>query len=444
MRRSIAVLSISFATHFCSHADPTSGPASDPTPAAAPAPVAAAPAPAAAAPAAQAIPTYRVPVDGLPAIGDSRALVTVVEFTDYQCPFCRRADSTVARLRAEYGDDLRLVVAERPLPMHDRARPAALAALAADAQGKLDALHGRLFALKSLDDDAILGAAKEAGLDMTRFDRDRQVAATYLTQSEKLADSLGVRGTPTFFVNGRAVIGAQPYDVFKRVVDEQLAAARAMVRSGVHPQDVYARTIAGGLETLADDEDAPGGSCHGHSCGDAKDAPGEKVEAVRIDGAPFRGSSRAAITVVEFADFECPYSAKAEATLKALEDAHPNDVRVVFKHRPLDFHDHSRLAAKASLAADAQGKFWPMHDRLFAAGASFDRAGLDGVARDLGMDVARFDRDLDDPSLEQRLRADETDADALKINGTPTFFVNGHRVIGAQPLAQFEAALKKD
>src|SRR6202034_3820597 len=105
---------------------------------------------------------YRVPVDGLPDIGDPRALVTIVAFTDYQCPYCRRAEATLIQLRESYGGQVRIVVAEKPLPMHDRARPAALAALAASNQGAYYLMRARLYA-GPLDDGAITKAASDIG-----------------------------------------------------------------------------------------------------------------------------------------------------------------------------------------------------------------------------------------------------------------------------------------
>ena len=121
MRAAIVLLaSVAVTVLGCSHAT------GDPSPAPAPAAVANTELPAG-VPVAK---TYRVPVDGLPAMGDARALVTIVAFTDYQCPYCRRAEATLTQLRESYGSQVRVVVAEKPLPMHDRARPAAIAALA--------------------------------------------------------------------------------------------------------------------------------------------------------------------------------------------------------------------------------------------------------------------------------------------------------------------------
>jgi protein-disulfide isomerase len=150
------------------------------------------------------------------------------------------------------------------------------------------------------------------------------------------------------------------------------------------------------------------------------------------------------VTIVAFSDFECPYCVKAEATLRAVEAAHPREVRVVFKNRPLPLHAHARIAALAGLAAERQGRFWELHDRMFArGGVALDRAGLAKLAADAGLDAARFARDLDDPALAARVARDEADGDALGVKGTPTFFVNGHRIVGAQPATTFEAAIAR-
>ncbi|MGO8998713.1 MAG: DsbA family protein [Polyangiaceae bacterium] len=444
--RASIIVALALASQGCSHAVSTG---SGPDPAAA-SPVGqtgqdTAPS---GAPAPRAVDIYRVPIDGLPSIGNPDAPVTIVEFTDYQCPYCQRAEQTIAKLRATYGDALRVVIAERPLPFHDRARPAALAALAADAQGKFEAMHTHLFALGgALADGSIVAAAQAAGLDLTRFESDRNNAP--LAPSEQLADHIGVSGTPTFFVSGRRVVGAQTYETFRDVVEERLVAARALVATGVRPRDVYAGLTANGLDhVVADAKEAKddGAGCGAKDCNDGPDdsPTGDAVEPVPVDGAPARGPSRASITIVSFGDFQCPYSAKAEATLRALETAHPGDVRIVFKNLPLPMHSQARVAARAALAADEQGHFWDFHDRLYAhAGAPLDRAGLDKIAADVGLDAARFASDIDDPKIVARLARDEADAATLHVKGTPTFFVNGHRVVGAQPIAAFEAAIAK-
>jgi protein-disulfide isomerase len=410
---------------------------------------AALPAPAGGAPqSAPAAPVYRVPLDeSLPSIGNPRALVTVAAFVDYECPYCRKTQQTLERLLSTYPHDLRVVVVEHPLPMHAHARSAALAALAAAEQGRFEAMHAHLFAA-GLDDGAIELAAAEAGLDVGRFDAGRASpeTAAALDRALQLASQIGVTGTPTFFVNGRRIVGAQPYDVFRQVVDERLAAARQLVATGVRPSRVYEQTIASGLPTVIEDEDGAGHACNDEGCQHGKGdgtGIGDTMETVPTSGAPSRGPASAPITVVLFSDYQCPFCARAEPIVRSLEQAHPGDVRVVFKNMPLPMHDHAWLAAKAALAAGEQGKYWEYHDALFAHQSALDRASLERYAADLGLDTRRFARDLDDARLDARLQADVSDADALGIKGTPTLFVNGRRVVGAQPLAMLESAAAK-
>jgi protein-disulfide isomerase len=412
----------------------------------APAPI---PAPAGVAPqTAPAAPIYRVPLDeDLPSIGDPRALVTVAAFFDYECPYTRRVQQTIERLLSTYPRDLRVVVVEHPLPMHTHARPAALAALAAADQGQFEAMHARLLT-DALDDGAIETAAAQVGLDVGRFDADRASPETSaaLDREVQLASQIGVTGTPTFFVNGRRVVGAQPYDVFRQVVDERLAAARQLVASGVRPSRVYEQTIANGLPSVAADDDGAGHACDDEGCQHGKGddtGVGAAVETVPTTGAPSRGPASASINVVLFSDYQCPFCARAEPIIRSLEQAHPGDVRVVFKNMPLPMHEHAWLAAKAAVAAGEQGKYWEYHDALFAHPNALDRASLERYAADLGLDSRRFANDLDDPSIDARVKADVADADALGVKGTPTLFVNGHRVVGAQPLATIESAAAK-
>jgi protein-disulfide isomerase len=406
-------------------------------------------APTAGAPAAApADPVYRVPIDDEPSLGDPRALVTVVAFVDYECPYCRKAGATLERLRATYAADLRIVPVMHALPMHARARPAALAAIAAGMQGRFEPMHARLLA-GALDDASIEERARAIGLDVARFDADRAgpAAARALDRAAELGARIGVTGTPTFFVNGRRVAGAQSYDVLRAVVDERLAAARELMRSGVRADRVYAETMAAGLPSVAPDDEGAGRACNGEGtegCARGKgDIPraGGVVESVPTSGAPARGPGNASVTVVLFSDYQCPFCAKEEPVLRAFEQAHPGDVRVVFKNLPLPMHENARLAAKAALAAAEQGRYWEYHDALFAHQDALDRGSLERYAEAVGLDARRFARDLDGPALDARIEADVADAEALSVKGTPTLFVNGRRVVGAQPIAVLESAL---
>jgi protein-disulfide isomerase len=139
-----------------------------------------------------------------------------------------------------------------------------------------------------------------------------------------------------------------------------------------------------------------------------------------------RGPHDARVTIVEYGDFECPACAGVEPGLRQLLALHPRDVRLVYRHFPLEFvHPHALLAAEAAEAAAGQGQFWAMHDRLFAHQSRLDRPHLDGYAADLGLDLGRFRAELDDEIYRQRVREHLAGGEASGVRGTPGLFVNG-------------------
>jgi protein-disulfide isomerase len=160
-----------------------------------------------------------------PAKGSANAPIEMIEFSDFQCPFCLRADPTVRQVLSTYGDRIRFVYRHYPLPNHPNARPAAEAAACAGEQGKFWPYHDRLFAnpTKLSDADLKQGAA-ELGLNTAQFNAcvDTHKLKAQVDADIKDGEEAGVNGTPAFFVNGRMISGAQPYDVFKKMIDEEL------------------------------------------------------------------------------------------------------------------------------------------------------------------------------------------------------------------------------
>jgi protein-disulfide isomerase len=155
---------------------------------------------------------------------------------------------------------------------------------------------------------------------------------------------------------------------------------------------------------------------------------------IPIAGAPAKGPADARITLVEFSDFECPYCSKAALKVQAILDAYPKDARLVYKQYPLPDHPHAKMAAEAALAALAQDKFWPMHDKLFANGRHLSAETIAGIAKDIGLDMEKFQADMQSASVKQALRKDIADGDKVDIQGTPTIFVNGKRYNGGLEL----------
>lgn len=149
--------------------------------------------------------------------------------------------------------------------------------------------------------------------------------------------------------------------------------------------------------------------------------------AVPIDtsGAPFMGRADAPVEIVEFSDFECPYCSRVKPLTDKIMESYPDQVKLVFKHFPLSFHKQAKPAALASMAAQKQGKFWEFHDLLFANQKSLSPERIRAIARELDLDMARFDRDLKDPEQARGLEKDMQDGQKAGVRGTPTIFVNG-------------------
>jgi protein-disulfide isomerase len=153
---------------------------------------------------------------------------------------------------------------------------------------------------------------------------------------------------------------------------------------------------------------------------------------------PVRGNPKAPVTIVMYSEFQCPFCSKVVPTLGELLALYPNDLRFVWKHLPLPFHESALLASEAALAAGEQGKFWQMHDRLFANQDKLDPASLEEHAKAIGVDVAKFKLALDSGKFRKRVEADLQLAKEAKISGTPTFLINGEMFTGAQPLEAFK------
>lgn len=143
---------------------------------------------------------------------------------------------------------------------------------------------------------------------------------------------------------------------------------------------------------------------------------------------PFKGAEKAPVTVTVFSDFQCPYCAKVSPLLDQIVGQYPKEVKVVHKSFPLKSHQFAMPAAIAALAAHRQGKFWEMHDAIFANYASLSDEKLSEFAKNLGLDLDQFNKDRNDPRLQQEVEAELESGLKAEVRGTPTIFVNGRRV----------------
>jgi protein-disulfide isomerase len=395
---------------------------------------------------------YRVPVEGrLPQQGPDDALVTLVLFSEFQCPFCSRVEPTVTRIVQEYGRDVRVVWMNNPLGFHPNAMPAAIAAMEAFEQGgnaKFWALHALLFEHQAdLSRPNIETYAQQAGLNMAqlRAALDNNEHQAIITAQQQLAQGLGASGTPSFFINGRNLRGAQPFEAFKMVIDEELAKARALVAAGTPRARVYAETIRNGHTTqqmLA----APAGAAPGAAAPAAAPARPTRVELAIPAGAPSKGPANAPVVIQEISDYQCPFCSRVLPTIEQLMTAFPNQIRLVWRDLPLPFHPNAHIAAQAAREVQRQGgdeKFWAYNAKLFENQRDLTRETLERLATELGgINMAQFRQALDTERHKAAVDADMAAAQAVGINGTPGFVINGTVISGAVPYEQFEAAVR--
>ncbi len=384
----------------------------------------------------------RIPIGDSAIYGDPNALVTVIEFSDFQCPYCNKGANTLKQLVKKYPKDVRIVFKHHPLSFHKQAPDASRAAMAAGEQGKFWEMHDLLFqnysAFKSNAQDMkgyTAGFAGQLGLDVEKFkkDFDKPEYKATIDRDMKLAASIGVRGTPHFFINGSRMSGAQPLNAFEDVFKKRLDEAKKMIASGTPKSKVYAAAVE-----------------KNYKAAEAKKpnkAPQTKVSMVPVGpNDMIKGNTTdPLVTIVEFSEFQCPYCVKGMTVVNEIMKNHSKDVRFVFKHLPLNFHPQAEPAARAALAAGKQGKFWEMHDLLFERQKELktNKDLFNQLAKQLGLNMGKFETDMNDPALAAQIKADMALASKVGARGTPNFFVNGVQIVGARPYPSFKAEIEK-
>jgi len=384
---------------------------------------------------------YKVPLKGNePQKGPDDALVTIVEISDFECPFCGRVEPTLKQVQDKYGKDVRVVWLNNPLPFHKNAKPAANAALEAQAQ-KGDkgfwAMHEKMFAnQKALTTDNLEKWAKELGLNMSKFKKalaDDKYGKT-IQEQQALASSLGARGTPAFFVNGRNLRGAQPLPAFTALIDEELTKAKALVAKGTPKAKVYETIISTG-ETGPKTQPAAA----------APDA--NKVYDIPVPKkAPSKGSAKAKVVIQEFSDFQCPFCSRVNPTIAQVVKEYGDKVQIVWRDYPLPFHKDAQPAAQAAREVFAQKgdkAFWAYHDLLFQNQKALSRENLEKFAEQVGgIDMKAFKAALDSGKHKAAVDADMAAVTKAGARiGTPSFFINGKLLQGAQPYPAFKTAI---
>jgi protein-disulfide isomerase len=338
----------------------------------------------------------------LPVRGEPSAAAVILVFADFQCDTCAKIEPTLEEVRKTFPKDVQIVFKHFPAPEHAQAALAHEAAVEAGRQGKFWEMHDLLFAhQQKLSRADLEGYARQLKLNMPAFTRALTQHTHRAAVERDIVEgrALGVTSTPTIYLNGRRAAGLPPTPSIVAAVRSVLTGAEAPVTVPMTSFD--------------------------------------------LTGSPAKGPADAPVTIVEFSDLQCTFCRRSNPTVAQVLERYPGKVRLVFKHFPLDFHKDAALAHRAALAANEQGKFWEMHDLIFANQERMGRDDLIAHAKTLGLDMPRFLKDFDDSRFIAFVDRDLAEGTKLGVDGTPTFFINGTALVGAQPLDAFTAIIDK-
>ncbi|MFU8803155.1 MAG: DsbA family protein [Bradymonadaceae bacterium] len=375
-----------------------------------------------------------IPLEGSHFLGREDAPITIVTFTSMQCPYCGRLSQTLHELVDE-NPDVKVVFKHFPLGFQEQAGPASRAILAAGEQGKFWEMHDGIFhnlpMLSGQPQLLFLGLATELDLDVERFraDFERPEYAEVIARDMELGRELGVQGTPASFMNGELFGGAQPREVFEAGLERQRGVLAVLKADGVDSKSLYREATAVNMAAGKHEAPAPEAAPSRAAAAPAAFIPVN-------DDDPMHGNlDDPLITIVEFASYPCPFCAKGQKTLAEIEKNYEGQVRFVFKQFPLSFQEHAELASLAALAAKEQGKFWEVHRWLFENQRAIHTIGahLD----ELELDKEAFEAALNDEAIIAHMRRDIKLGEENGVRGTPAFFINGVRLVGAHPYPLF-------
>ncbi len=386
-----------------------------------------------------------IPARAITALGDPNAPVTIVEYSDYQCPFCRRHNQeTMPLLITNYIDTGRVyyVFKDFPIaslhPLAYRLHEAALCVSDVTGTEGYWQAHDRFFAdaeffrVDSIAemDAVILEVFAEMGLPDISACLENNTYADVVQAGVNEGAQLSVTGTPAFFINGYPVTGAQPYNVFEYAIGLAESGQLASAYEQAGPRDGKAQATATAQALLP------------------KEIP--------LDDEPAKGDPNAPITIVEYSDYQCPFCLRHfEQTMPQLQayiDA--GQVRYVFKDFPLHaIHPQAQKAHEAARCArelGGDGMYWVMHDLLFANQARWAEPPvpehipvLKELAAEAGLPPAKFNTCLDSGKYYDAVNAEVDEGLQLGVRGTPAFFINGYLLSGAQPFSVFQQAVEQ-
>ena len=349
--------------------------------------------------------------------GAQNAPITLTEYADFHCHFCKVVKPTLDQLMKNYPGKIRWIFHHYPLSTTPGAGSFLTheASVCAQEQGKFWEFYDKVFALAQAPQESDLqNIAQEINLDKTKFQECLKSGRNqnFLLQEKNEGSQKGIQGTPTLYVNDQLVAGAYPYDHFVGVVEGILNPGKAPAMPKPAPPQ----------------------------------PPAPAAGPVKFDdlkGRPSLGPKEAPITLVEFSDFHCPFCKKVTPTLEQLMKNYQGKIRRVWRQYPLSFHQGASHTSEASECAHEQDKFWEYHDKLFETqGGPRDDAALVKLAQDVKLDKKKFEKCLASGKYKDLVQKEITRGNQVGVQGTPAVFVNGTLVSGAQPYENFDRVVQ--
>ena len=230
-----------------------------------------------------------------------------------------------------------------------------------------------------------------------------------------------------------------PIVVAALIIGAAIVAGAMLVRSSLEASTVQLAALTEAVESAP----AAAPAAPSRAARPSRPDPNRRYS-VNTKGSPVKGNPDAKIAVVEFSDFQCPFCGRVTPTLDQIQREYGDQVRVVFKHLPLRIHPKAPGAHAAAEAAHQQGKFWEMHDLIFANQREMSEEKYIVYAEQIGLDADRFKKDVVAASTKKRIDADAAEASKLGVTGTPGFFVNGRFLSGAQPFSSFKTIIDEE
>jgi protein-disulfide isomerase len=346
-----------------------------------------------------------VNVAGKPIRGDKNAKLTLVEFTDYECPFCgRHFRDTAPKILQDYIETgkIRYVFSDLPLSMHSHAKKAAEAALCAGEQGKYWEMHDLLFAnQQALDNSNLIAYATRLGLNVPVFQKaiDSGKYESQVSANAAEADRLGFTGAPSFAIGLtqpndapvkviKVIVGAQSYENFQKEFADAL---------NPQPPSIPSQPIA-----------VPQNPAVGTS--------------ISVEGKQFKGKKNAKLTLIQFSDYECEFCGQlARDTIPQVVQNYVDTGKLKFVFADLAFaiHSHAIKAGEASYCAAEQGRYWEMHDLLFSHQGALEISNLVSYAKTIGLDLGKFQQCLDSNRYGAQIQQSSTEAQRAGFTSTP-------------------------